>query len=123
MRIWSALAADVICIAVFAVVGRSSHGETTDLLGVAHTAWPFLAGYLVALALSRGWRHPVSRWTGLVLWAVTVLGGMVLRSVSGAGIQLSFVVVTAIVLAAMLLGWRGVFTLVQRSRSGHGAAA
>ena len=124
MRIWSALAADVICILLFAIVGRSNHGEPTDLLGVADTAWPFLVGYLVALGLSRGWQHPLARPTALALWAGTVIGGILLRLVTGAGVQLSFVLVTAIVLAALLLGWRGVFTLVQRARarSGHSAA-
>ena len=125
MRTWPALIVDVGCIAVFAAVGRSNHGEPLDLLGVADTAWPFLVGYLVGLVLSRGWQHPVARSTALVLWATTVVGGMLLRLVSGAGVQLSFVVVTAIVLAALLLGWRGILTLAQRARarSGHRAAA
>ena len=53
MQILPAIAVDVICITVFAIVGRSSHQEATDLLGVAHTAWPFLAGCLVG----RSWAH------------------------------------------------------------------
>jgi Protein of unknown function (DUF3054) len=40
MQILPAIAVDVICILIFAIVGRSSHQETTDLLGVAQTAWP-----------------------------------------------------------------------------------
>jgi hypothetical protein len=49
---------------------------------------------------------------------------MLLRMVTGAGVQLSFIIVATLVLAAMLLGWRGVFSLAQRARnrSGHGAA-
>ena len=122
MRIWPALAADVICIAVFSIVGRTSHGETADLLGVARTAWPFLAGYVVGLLLSRGWRRPLSRPTGLVVWLCTVAGGMLLRAATGAGVQLSFVVVATIVLAVMLLGWRAVLALVRRARSHAGHA-
>jgi len=122
VRIWPALAADVTCIAVFAIVGRSSHGETADLLGVARTAWPFLAGYLVGLLVSRGWRRPASRPTGLILWVTTVAGGMALRAATGAGVQLSFVVVATIVLALMLLGWRAVLALVRRARSHPGHA-
>ena len=125
MRTWPALIVDIGCIALFAAVGRSSHGEPTTLVGLTDTAWPFLVGYLVGLVLSRGWQHPLARSTALVLWAATVVGGMLLRLASGAGVQLSFVIVTAIVLAALLLGWRGILTLVQRgrTRSGHRAAA
>ena len=124
MRIWPALAADVICILVFAIVGRSSHAETTDLVGVLSTAWPFLAGYALGLTLARSWRHPVARPSALILWASTVAVGMALRVLTGAGVQLSFVVVTASVLGVLLLGWRGLWSLVQRARhrAGHAAA-
>ena len=124
MRIWPALAADVICVLVFAIVGRGSHGESTDLAGVLLTAWPFLAGYVVGLLASRGWRRPLARPVSLTLWAGTVAVGMLLRVLTGAGVQLSFVIVASLVLGAILLGWRGAFSLVQRarSRSGHGAA-
>lgn len=117
MRIWPALAADVICVLVFAIVGRSSHGESTDLLGVLQTAWPFLAGYAVGLALARGWRAPLARSTGAAVWVGTVAGGMLLRALTGAGTAWSFVVVATIVLALLLLGWRGIVALVYRARS------
>lgn len=121
MRLWPALAADVICVLVFAIVGRSNHAETTDLVGVLRTAWPFLAGYALGLTLARPWRHPVARPSALVLLASTVVVGMALRLLTGAGVQLSFVIVTAVVLAVLLLGWRGLWTLVDRARhrSGH----
>jgi len=120
VRLWPALAADVICILVFAIVGRRSHAEGTDLLGVLQTAWPFLAGYALGLTLARAWRHPVARPSALVLWACTVVVGMALRLLTGAGVQLSFVVVTAIVLGVLLLGWRALWTLVQRARHRSG---
>lgn len=125
MRIWPALAADVICVLVFAIVGRSSHGEGADLLGVLHTAWPFLAGYLVGLLVVRGWRRPPGRLTAVAVWVGTVAGGMVLRVLTGAGTQLSFVIVATIVLGVLLLGWRGILALVQRARhhSGSGVRA
>ena len=124
MRIWPALAADVICIVVFAIVGRANHGEATDALGVLDTAWPFLAGYVAGLLLSRGWRDPLGEPVAAVVWLATLFGGVLLRWLTGAGVQLSFVVVATLVLAAMLLGWRGIFALVQRARSraGHSAA-
>lgn len=116
MRTGRALAADVICILVFAIVGRSSHGETTNLLGVLRTAWPFLAGYVVGLGSSRGWRAPPARSTGLAVWVATVAGGMLLRLLTGAGTAWSFVIVATIVLGVLLLGWRGILALVLLAR-------
>ncbi len=125
MKIWPALAADAVCILVFAIVGRSSHAESTDLAGVLSTAWPFLVGYAVGLALTRAWRRPDAGATALALWASTVAGGMVLRFLTGAGTPVAFVIVTALVLAVLLLGWRGLWLLVRRARqrAGHSAAS
>nr|WP_294697367.1 DUF3054 domain-containing protein [uncultured Friedmanniella sp.] len=123
MRIWPALAADVICILVFAIVGRRSHAEGTDLLGVLQTAWPFLAGYVVGLAVSRGWRHPLAPRSAVLLWLSTVAVAMLLRAASGAGTPWPFVLVTTVVLGLLLLGWRGLLRLVERARqrAGHSA--
>ena len=119
----AALAADVVAVLVFAAVGRRSHAEGDALAGLAHTAWPFLAalalGWLVVRA--RRWRPAAVRPAGTAVWLVTVLGGHALRLVSGQGSAWSFLVVTAVVLAVFLLGWRA---LVGRtSRSAHGPRA
>jgi hypothetical protein len=108
---------DVICILVFAIIGRSSHQEATDLLGVAYTAWPFLAGCLVGTLIGRIWRHPYALASGVAVWLGTVIGGMTLRVLTGAGIQLSFVVVASIVLALFIIGWRAGLQVVQRARA------
>jgi peptidoglycan/LPS O-acetylase OafA/YrhL len=117
MRILPAIAVDVICILVFAIVGRSSHHEATDLLGVAHTAWPFLAGCLVGTLIGRTWRQPVSLKSGVAVWLGTVVIGMILRLVTGAGVSLSFVIVAGCVLALFLLGWRAGLQLIQHARA------
>ena len=49
-----------------------------------------------------------------MIWAATVGGGMLLRVASGQGVQLAFVIVAALTLAAMLLGWRLVALFVTR---------
>jgi hypothetical protein len=125
MQILPAIAVDVICILVFAIVGRSSHQEATDLLGVAHTAWPFLAGCLAGTLIGRTWRHPYSLQSGVAVWLGTVVGGMVLRVLTGAGVQLSFIIVASCVLALFLIGWRAVLRLIQHARanSSRGATA
>jgi hypothetical protein len=117
MQILPAIAVDVICITIFAIIGRSSHQEATDLLGVVHTAWPFLAGCLVGTVIGRTWRHPLSLTSGVAVWLGTVVGGMTLRLVTGAGVQLSFVVIASCVLALLLIGWRAGLRLIQHARA------
>jgi Protein of unknown function (DUF3054) len=51
------------------------------------------------------------------VWLGTVIGGMTLRVLTGAGVQLSFVVVASIVLALFILGWRAGLRLIQRARA------
>lgn len=115
-----ALAADALCVLVFVLVGRSSHREALTLPGVAQTAWPFLvglgAGWLLAGAAARG--RPQSLRGGLVVWAVTVGGGMALRALAGQGTEPAFMLVAAVVLGALLLGWRAATAAVVAARTG-----
>ncbi|AND17246.1 DUF3054 domain-containing protein [Rathayibacter tritici] len=112
-----ALALDAVLVLVFVLIGRRSHEEGSALLGLLGTLWPFLVALLAAWAVSRSWRAPDRIVpTGLVVWAVTVAGGMLLRIASGQGVQWSFVIVTAVVLAVFLLGRRALTQLVGRRR-------
>ena len=111
----TAVALDVALILVFVLIGRRNHEEALALGGIAQTAWPFLAGAAAGWLVTRAWRSPFRLWpTGTVIWAATVGGGMLLRVVSGQGVQPAFVIVAALTLAAMLLGWRLVALLVTR---------
>ena len=116
MRVWSAVVADAVGVVAFATIGRRNHAEGLDLLGVASTAWPFLAGAAVGMLAGRIWRDPASLRSGVPVWLGTVIVGMLLRAATGGGIQLSFVIVAATVLAAFLLGWRLLARLVTRPR-------
>ena len=112
-----ALAADAILVLVFVLIGRASHDEN-PVLGALVTYWPFLAALAAGWLACRGWRAPLSIVrTGLPVWAITVALGMVLRVVADQGVQLSFVIVTSIVLAVFLLGWRALAALVLRLRA------
>ncbi len=116
--VWAAAVADVLLVALFVVIGRRSHAEGLDLAGLWQTAWPFLAALLLGWLVSLAWRRPLAVWpTGVVVWAVTLVGGMLLRTASGQGTQLPFILVAAGTLALFLLGWRAVVALVARLRS------
>lgn len=104
----AALAADVAVVLLFAAVGRRSHGEAGALAGLATTAWPFLAGLALSwlVVAARRW-HPLAvAPAGLAVWAGALVGGHLLRLASGQGSAGSFVVVSAVVLVVLLLGWR-----------------
>ena len=116
MRVWPAVVADAACVVAFAAIGRRNHAEGLDLLGIASTAWPFLTGAAVGMLASRIWRDPASLRSGVSVWLGTVVVGMLLRAAAGGGVQLSFVLVAATVLAVILLGWRLLARLALRAR-------
>ncbi|GAB3070590.1 hypothetical protein GCM10027053_39110 [Intrasporangium mesophilum] len=107
---------DVVLVIVFAAIGRASHAEANPVLGSLQTAWPFLAGtvvgWLVVRTLRKGW--PVDVGPGITVWFATLVIGMVLRRATGSGTAPSFVVVAALVLALLLLGWRALAAFAAR---------
>jgi hypothetical protein len=56
-QVWSAVAADAVCVLAFCAVGRRSHAEGVTVSGVAETAWPFLVGAAVGWLVSLGVHH------------------------------------------------------------------
>ena len=116
VKVWPAIAVDVIAVVVFAIVGRSSHHEANDLLGVAVTAWPFLVGCLIGVLVSRAWQRPAALRTGVVIWLCAVSVGMLLRALTGRGVAVVFILVAGISLAVLLLGWRAAFAAIQAAR-------
>jgi len=115
----AAFLADVACVVVFSAAGRSQHGEASTLVGLWHTAWPFLLGLALAWAISLAWGRPFALLrTGLPVWIGTVLVGLITRvAFTDGGAAPAFVLVATGTLGALLLGWRIVVALVARARS------
>ena len=117
-------AADVVAVLFFATVGRSSHAEGITATGVLTTAWPFLAGVALGWVVVRLWRggRPLpagvsTRHTaleGAVVALVAVAAGMLLRRATGSGTDPAFVVVATLVLGALLVGWRVLWSVLRR---------
>ena len=113
---------DAVLVVLFTVIGRVSHGEGLGFGGVVQTAWPFLTGTLLAWLAFGAWRRPLALVrTGIPVWLLTVIVGMLLRVVSNQGIAVSFVIVATIVLGVFLLGWRAIVSPIAR-RSARRAA-
>jgi hypothetical protein len=110
-----AVLADIVCVIVFCAIGRRSHAEGLTVAGVAQTAWPFLTGAALGWLLIRGWRRPFTVIpTGVTVWVCTVVGGMLLRKATSAGVSTSFVVVASVSTAVLLLGWRAAAAFFRR---------
>lgn len=111
-----AVGADALAVLVFAAVGRSSHAEVVDAVGVLTTAVPFLLGLLVGWLGVRAWHAPLRLPVGVAVWAGAVVVGLGIRAAFTHRLPLTFVLVAAASLALFLLGWRAVAALVARSR-------
>jgi hypothetical protein len=112
-RALPALATDLAFILLFAAIGRRNHAEGLSIGGVIETALPFLAGAAVGWLISRAWRRPAAVVpTGITIWVCTVAVGMLLRKATSEGTAASFIVVTTLTVALLLLGWRAAVTRV-----------
>lgn len=118
---WIATAVDALLVVVFAAIGRATHEEGalgSWALGLSTTAWPFLAALGLGWLLCLGWRAPLAPLrAGMPIWLVTVVGGMLLRALSGQGTAVPFIVVATLTLLLMLVGWRVSATVVRRLRA------
>jgi hypothetical protein len=119
-RILPALILDLVLVVVFCAIGRRSHDEAVAA-GLLRTVWPFAGGlalgWLAAYARARAaLAGPALRPTGIAAWLGALVGGMVLRVVSGQGTAFSFILVAATVLAVFLLGWRALYGFAVRRR-------
>jgi peptidoglycan/LPS O-acetylase OafA/YrhL len=103
-----AAGADVLGVLVFAAVGRSSHAEAPDAVGVLTTAAPFLFGLLLSWLVVRVWRAPLRLPVGVAVWAGVVIVGLGVRASFTHRLPLTFVLIAAASLAVLLLGWRAV---------------
>ena len=92
---------------LFVAIGRRNHDEGTAIDGIATVAAPFLIALAIAWLSSRAWRTPGSRRTSVIVWLVTVFGGLELRHfVFDRGTATPFVIVATLVLGAFIVGGR-----------------
>lgn len=109
-----ALAADLVAVVVFAAIGRVSHAEADSLLGLLGTAAPFAVGVAAAWVSPRVRVAPASVRAGALVVAGSVGLGLLLRLGFTGSLPWAFALVTALSLAVLMLGWRGLAMLVAR---------
>ena len=122
----SALVADGIAIAVFALLARIAHNTPEmplSFVGWLDTTWPFLLGVALAWALlwfgvlpqlrNGGSGHDMA--SGVVVWIFAVVVGLLVWGLRHGQVpHWSFMLVATIMSAILLLGWRGILRLRSR---------
>lgn len=103
---------DAIIVALFAAIGRLSHQEGLTLTGWLHTAWPFAVGLLLAWLVLRHRATPLSGGVGVGLLTMAI--GMLLRSITGAGVALSFMAVATTFLVGLMVISRAITARTRR---------
>ncbi|WP_137824071.1 DUF3054 domain-containing protein [Brevibacterium sp. 2SA] len=113
-----ALVVDLVLVILFTIIGHYTHSNDLDPQGIVTTAWPFVAALVVAWVLAAVWDRPLSPLaSGTGIWAITVLLGLVIRGLTGAGgdpgqVPVSFMVVATTLNFITLVGWRVIATAV-----------
>lgn len=109
-----ALGFDVVAVIIFGVLGRAAHTEALTAAGIFSTTWPFVVGLAVGWLVWRMWQVPDAWPRSIGLVAVTVALGHVVRVwVAQDTTHWTFVVVSLLVLAVLMVGWRLVMQFVR----------
>lgn len=118
------LLGDVIIFLLFSYVGKISHSIPVTVLGVLETAAPFLLPWLVLAWAAKGYRPEAYQTLAeaakrtLLIWLIAGFAGVALRAAYVGHIpDWTFVAITMVGVAFLLLLWRLAFTwAVNRTR-------
>lgn len=111
------LIGDVLAFLFFVILGRISHGFTSDwLINVARIATPFLIGWFV-VALGVGayrrdrLRHPAAflGWSALAVLAGDGVAFLLRSLLFQNNVTLPFALTTLAFTMLFVLGWRGIY--------------
>ncbi|MCL6422671.1 DUF3054 domain-containing protein [Brachybacterium sp. JHP9] len=115
LRFLGALVGDVLAVVLFVAIGLLQHHEPLTGTSLFAVAWTFLVGLILGHLAAQSWRRPFALWPqGVCIWAITLVAAMALRTLFQQGTEVSFVIVTAAVLAVFMLGWRAIASFVTR---------
>ncbi|HYN32608.1 MAG TPA: DUF3054 domain-containing protein [Ilumatobacteraceae bacterium] len=109
---------DTFVVVLFVAIGRREHERDSAIAGLIETAAPFLIALALAWLVLRAWKRPTEWPTGVGVWAIVVIVGMLLRNlVFDQGTATAFVIVATLFLALFIVGWRLAFAVANRRRT------
>jgi len=110
LGIRNAVIADFVAVLIFALLARIAHNSEDlplSFLGWLDTTWPFLIGTVLVWGLIAADRLRSAPGSGLLICAVTWVTGMVFWGLRHGEVpHWSFMIVAAVMLVVLLIGWR-----------------
>lgn len=110
------LVGDVLALLVFAIIGRTNHGEGLDIASAVGTAAPFIISWVALSPLLGSFsRKATSSLKSIPLelalpWAVSMPAALALRGLlKGAVPPTPFIVITMVATLVLLSAWRAVY--------------
>ena len=129
MRPWTARAlaagVDLVCLALFVVLGRASHDISSGIAWYLTVLWPFLVGWFVVALALRLYRSPLDRWVVLACtWVAGCAIALGLRAtVTDRSTPIAFIIVAYIFIGATTFGWRLLVHGLARVRTRRSSSA
>lgn len=114
---------DLIIVIGFWVAYSAAQDQPLTLVVLLPIIFPFWLALTMAWLVVRRGERALHLGHALTVWLFTLVGGMVLRNLSGPPTAAPLIVVATMVLTFGLLGWRLIGFLILRTRQTHRAAA
>ena len=117
-----AVAADIVSILAFVILGRNTHDEGNAVTSTLIVALPFVIGAAVGWLISKAWWNSMAAVpTGVIVWISTLVVGLPLRRFvfdgdGERGTAVAFVIVATLFTCLFMIGWRLVATELLRRR-------
>ncbi len=121
-KVGLAVAADLVSILAFVILGRNTHDEGNAVTGTIAVALPFVIGAAVGWLVARAWWAPFQAWpAGVIVWVSTLVVGLPLRRFvfdgdGSRGTATAFVIVATLFTCLFMIGWRLIATELLRRR-------
>jgi len=106
------IAGDAAALLLFATIGRANHHEALSFSGSLETGFPFLMGWFLTAPFtgafsSHGGNPRTAAMAAAKSWAIAAPLGIILRSIGKGYIpEKTFVIVSLVATAVLLVGWR-----------------
>lgn len=108
---------DLAIVVGFWVIYSLAQDQPTTLAVLLPTIFPFWLGLSLAWLVVTPGKAAVSFNHAVVVWAMTLIGGLLLRNLGGQATAMPLIVASSVVLSFGLLGWRLLGFLLARTRA------
>ena len=107
---------DILSFILFALIGRTQHGEVGNIFDVVTTTFPFLITWLIISPLFGAYSRQATSSIGAL--PLAVIPSLLLSTIGGVGIRslikgyippMAFGIVTLLVTSVLIISWRSLY--------------